>query len=211
MIKPAVVSNTKLFHYIQWIVGCSVVLIAIFAWVLSRDIAEQGIDEFSLFPLFGLLAFLLMWSHYVLGAVRRKMGLDKNNSSGLYWILSSGLVLVLLILHPLLLNYGLVSDGLGLPPASYEITYGARAIFLFLGSICLFVFLAFELRRFWHKKKWWRYIEHAQMVAITGIFIHALVLGRELTIVWFAVFWWICGLSLVGAWVYNYMYDKRLS
>lgn len=202
-------SSARTFHVIEWTSVIAVLATALVAWMQSRNIIVRGVDEFSLFPLFGLMAFVLMWSHYVFGAVRRWMGLEKNQA-GMYWVVSSALVLALIILHPLLLNYRLISDGLGLPPASYELAYGGKAIFLVLGTVCLLIFLTFELRRWFRGSTWWKYVEYAQIVAMIGIFIHSLELGRELTMPWFMVLWWIYGLLLVGAWVYNYGYDKAL-
>ncbi len=202
-------STKKVFHFIEWTCAAIVLATVFVAWIQSRNIFERGVDEFSLFPLLGLMAFVLMWSHYIFGAVRRGMGVAKDQA-GIYWPASSALVLVLIILHPLLLNYRLIADGLGLPPGSYELAYGNKAVFLVLGTACLLVFLMFELRRWFRDAAWWKYVEYAQVVAMIGIFIHSLELGRELTLPWFLTLWWIYGLLLVGAWVYNYRYDSRV-
>lgn len=197
----------RVFRSMEWAVGVGVLVTATVAWMQSRNILQHGVNEFSLFPLFGLVAFMLMWSHFVFGAVRRLMGLKKS-AAGIYWPISSAFVLALIILHPLLLNYRLIVDGLGLPPSSYEMVYGSKAAFLMLGTVCLLIFLMFELQRWFHDKNWWKYVEYAQVAAMIGIFIHALMLGQELTVKWFLVLWWLYGLLLICAWVYNYIYDK---
>lgn len=209
MMSRGAEGSVKAFHSIEWVVVTGVLVTIFVAWGQSRNVFARGIDELSLFPLFGLVAFVLMWSHFVFGAVRRLMGLRKS-AAGMYWSISSAFVLALIILHPLLLNYRFIVDGLGLPPMSYELAYGSKAVFLMLGTVCLLVFLMFELRRWFSRKTWWKYIEGAQIAAMIGIFIHALVLGQELRIGWFLVLWWCYGLLLVAAWVYNHEYDKRL-
>lgn len=200
--------NLKRFQTIEWTIGASISLINIAAWTISRNALAGGLSVYDVFPLFGLLAFGLMWSHYILGSVRRLLDLEEQERS-IYWAASTGLVLFLLIAHPLLLNTALINDGLGLPPASYEAAYGSKAINLLIGSAALMVFLAFELRRWFHAKSWWRYIDSAQVFAMAAIFLHALVLGRELTMLWFAIIWWGLGAGLVASIVYNRLYDKE--
>lgn len=201
-------SNLKSFQTIEWTVGACVSLIMIVAWTIGRDALASSLSIYDIFPLFGLLAFGLMWSHYILGSIRRLLGLDEKKRS-IYWSVSTGLVLFLLIAHPLLLNTALINDGLGLPPASYEAAYGSKAIILLLGSAALVVFLAFELHRWYREKSWWKYVDGAQVFAMAAIFLHALVLGRELTMLWFAIIWWGLGVSLVASIVYNRLYDKE--
>ncbi len=202
-------SRIKKFQTIEWAVGAGVSLIIITAWAFGREILDGGLTAYDIFPLFGLLAFGLMWSHYILGSIRRTMGLKQQDSS-LYWKISTGLVLFSLIAHPLLLNTALINDGLGLPPASYEAAYGSKAIILILGSAALVVFLAFELHRWFRNKPWWKYIDGAQIFAMAAIFLHALVLGRELTMFWFTTIWWAMGMSLVASIVYNRLYDREI-
>lgn len=198
---------TAVFRTIQWVIAIAVVASMVIAWMQSRNILVRGVDELTLFPLLGLVAFAFMWSHYVFGAIRRMMGLGKG-ATGVYWTISSALVLALIILHPVLLNYSLISEGLGFPPGSYQAVYGNEAPFLMLGMVCLLIFLTFELKRWFRDKTWWKYVEYAQTGAMIGIFVHALMLGQELSLRWFLILWWLYGLLLVWAWVYNYAYDK---
>ena len=197
------------FHFLAWGIGVALTIVMTLAWWISRKLSPGTINEFDIFPLLGLVAFGLMWSHYTLGSVRRLLKQSRPKKD-MYWSISSGLVLALVILHPALLNYGLISDGLGLPPASYQAAYGTLAPYLMLGTICLFIFLSFELKRWFGKKNWWNLVEYAQIGAMAGIFIHALMLGRELDLAWFKAFWWLLGLTLVASWVYNYRYDKSI-
>lgn len=201
-------NKERTYHVIEWGTGIGIVAAMMLGWVLGRG-GELSFDTFAVFPLLGLIAFGLMWSHYSLGSVRRLMGAKKSKGD-IYWSASSGLVLALIILHPALLNYGLIRDGLGLPPASYEQAYGALAPYLTLGMICLIIFLSYELHRWFSATKWWKYIEFAQIAAMIGIFVHALSLGQTLSQPWFMALWWLMGLTLVAAWMYNYYSDHKL-
>lgn len=174
-----------------------VVATSLAAWLQVRLDVTSTVTLYSIFPLLGLLAFGLMWTHFVSGATRRLLGVKSRRS--VYWKLSSGLVLVLIIMHPLLLNIGLIRDGLGLPPGSYEAAYGMLAPWLFVGLVALLIFLAFELHRWYRKKSWWKYVEWAQLVAMAAIFVHALMLGLELTLPWYLVVWWGMGLTFVAS------------
>lgn len=201
--------DTVKFQRIEWGLGILVVAASVLAWYQGRNVAAGGgLSVYDLFPLFGLLAFGLMWTHYVNGALRRYWKLEKSKND-LYWTVSVGLVLVLIIGHPLLLNYGLLRDGLGLPPGSYSSAYPGKEQFLMLGTFALLLFLAFELRRWFSDKSWWKYVEYAQLVAMTAIFVHAVALGREVASGWFMALWWIYGITLATAVLYSRMIDMK--
>lgn len=196
-------------HAIEWVLGAVVTTVAVLVWAGSRQVGAQQLSIYDIFPVFGLVAFGLMWTHYVSGAIRRLMNIERPRKS-MYWSISSGLVLAAIILHPLLFNFGLVQDGIGLPPKSYFEVYPVLGWYVILGTAALLIFLSFELKRWWGKKSWWKWVERAQILAMTAIFIHSLVLGRELASGWFMILWWLYGVTLVAAWVYNYYYDKKM-
>ena len=183
-----------------------VTALALAVWFSVRG--DGNLSVYDVFPPLGLIAFGLMWTHYIGGALRRVWGVKKQ-SNDLYWSVSTGAVLVLILAHPLLLNYGLIRDGLGLPPASYSAAYPGKEAFLLLGTACLLAFLAFELRRWYGNRDWWHIVEKIQLLAMTGIFIHAMVLGRELTVGWFSAIWWVYGITFVAAVAYSYWYDNQ--
>lgn len=195
------------FVLVEWLVGGIVSTLALLIWIDERNVGKDALGVYELFPVLGLLAFGLMWSHYALGSLRRLLGREKSTHDS-YWIVSSGVVLALIILHPFLLNYGLVRDGAGLPPGSYQTVYGGDAIYLLLGTTALFIFLSYELHRWFRARSWWRYIEWAQIVGMILIFIHGTNLGGETEESWYQFVWWLLGVTLVISWVYNWKYDK---
>lgn len=195
-------------RFSAWGIGALVVVLAWAVWAQTR-LGSGGLSMYDIFPLLGLGAFSLMWSHYILGAIRRMHGLNKSVLRS-YNRITNWLVLMLILLHPGLLIYQLNNDGLGLPPQSYlEVYPKAQHFALMLGSVSLLIFLAFELKHFLETKKIWKYIEYAQLLAMGMIYYHGLTLGGELSQDWFRLIWYVYGVSLVGAVVYNYWYDSK--
>lgn len=195
---------------IMWLIGLTVMAIAVVVWHSQRVSGNQTLISYSLFPLFGLVAFSLMWTHYIGGALRRYLGFDKSVLSR-YFRVTSVIVLVSLLLHPGILWLQLAKDGFGLPPLSHLAVYtdNAARFVLLLGTISLILFLAFELHRIYSEKSWWRYVIHGNTLAMFLIFFHAFVLGGELDVNWFRVVWLIYGVTLLIAVVYNQIYDKE--
>lgn len=183
--------------------------LSIFAWAQGL---RGDVDRYDVFPLLGLLAFGLMWMHYVSGSLKRYLRLDGDETLlKRYFHITSLCALALILLHPAMLYTGLFHDGFGLPPASAWQAYGTTAARtgLILGSVSLVAFLLFELGRWFRKKSWWNYIEYASMGAMLLIFVHALLLGGELLPGWFRFFWIFIGWILVMSIIYNYWYDHQ--
>lgn len=201
--------NRERYEVVEWILGLFVVSTSLAVWLQVRGTDYSQYSIYDIFPLFGLLAFGLMWTHYVNGALRRYWNIEQKKGGDIYWMVSTMLVLALIVLHPLLLNIGLVRDGFGLPPASYSSVYSGKEGYLFLGTSALLVFLAFELRRWYKKASWWKYVEYLQLAAMVAIFVHALSLGTELTVGWYMLVWWGLGISLVAAVAYSRMFDAK--
>ena len=182
---------------------------SIVAWAGSLN---GDLGRYDVFPLFGLLAWGLMWSHYVTGSLRRYLGFDKEEPVlRAYFGVTGALVLGMIVLHPAIFYFGLFQDGFGLPPVSSFQVYGSLAarMALLFGSLSLTVFLLFELGRWFRKRSWWRFAEYASMAAMLFIAVHALLLGGELMSGWFQLMWFGFGTVLVLAFGYNNWYDKQ--
>ncbi len=208
IIKEGAMTNVKQLRIISWVLMTVVLALALAVWMGER-LNGKGLTLYSFFPLLGLAAFSIMWTHYVLGSVRRKLGAEaKDNKT--YFKYSSWLVLGLILLHPGLLIYQLKVDGYGLPPNSYFAVYGEPIMkgAIMLGTISLIIFLLYELRSKFYKKLWWKFVDWAQIVAMFLIFYHGLTLGRELSVGWYKMIWFLYGLSLISAILYNHWYDR---
>jgi hypothetical protein len=152
----------------------------------------------------GLLAFSIMWSHYMAVALRTYLNLDRQVLAG-FFRLTGYAVLVLICLHPGILIYQRFRDGYGLPPHSYE-TYVAPGLgwVTLLGTASLLVFLAFEFRRVYGRRTWWHYVADASDAAMLAILYHGLRLGTVLQRGWFRGVWLFYAVTLIAALIYKY-------
>lgn len=193
-----------------WLLGLIVVLLAVAAWLQGLSGRLENLSIYQIFPLLGLIAFSLMWTHYFIGAVRQLLNVDKKALKQ-YFEVTSFIVLIAIVLHPVLLEYQLARDGFGLPPGSVLENYVAPAArwAAVIGMISWLIFLAYELRRKFGQKKWWKLVGYSQLIAMAAIFVHALKLGSHLQD-WYLVIWWFFGISLMASVVYSELNKRRL-
>ncbi|MDQ2973747.1 MAG: hypothetical protein M3Q79_04720 [bacterium] len=180
------------------------------AWLQNGGLSRGSLSIFSIFPLLGLWAWLLMWTHYITGSVRQHYGLERNV---LYSKYTSWAVLVLILLHPSLITYKLFSIGEGLPPGSVINYVGeAQKISYLFGTLALLIFLSYEVFKRLKDRDFVKNNTHiisiSQAVGMILIFVHALRLGNHLDPGWFKIFWIMCGLVLVPAMAY--LIDKDI-
>lgn len=194
---------------IAWTTSLTVSATAIIVWGSYYDWHVWPINSYELFPVFGLLAFSLMWAHYVCGALRELMGLDKAVLKR-YFDITSWAVLVLICLHPGLLIYQRFRDGYGLPPRSY-MSYVAPGLgwVTLLGSASWLVFIAFEFRRKFGRRSWWHYVANAGDAAMLAILYHGLRLGTQLMNGWFRYVWLFYFLTLSAVLIRKYVKRYR--
>lgn len=178
-------------------------LLAFIAWGQDNGWQLVNISTYQLFPLFGLLAFSIMWSQYVMEGIKNYLG--QPNVLDSYFNVTGWMVLGAILLHPGLLIAQRFHDGYGLPPGSYE-SYVApmQRWLVILGSVSLLMFLAFELKHFYRDKPWWKYVVFLNDLAIVAIFYHGLRLGQDIGHHWFQVVWYLYGVVLVPVFIYRY-------
>lgn len=185
-----------------WMLAAAISLVSVYIWGDLYNWHMLPYSSYTFFPLFGLLAFGLMWSHYMVAVARQITGFPKTIIKR-YYKATSIVVLASILLHPGLFIWQLFLDGYGLPPGSYKAYVGASMTWLvILGAISLFVFLAFELHRVFGDRSWWKYVGYANDVAMLAIFYHGLQLGSHLQSGWFRGLWLLYGILLVPAIVY---------
>lgn len=195
-----------------WLLSLVVIALAVTVWGqnVAWDITE--LSTYSWFPLFGLIAFSLMWGHYMVTAAREAADGDAQALKP-YYRVTSWMVLAAILLHPGLLAWQLWVDGFGLPPMSYLTHYVAPELVwvALLGAAALLTFLAYELWRWFDKKPWWRWVSWASEFAMVAIFYHGSRLGSELQVEWFRGLWLVYGALLVSAFAYLHWsaYQKK--
>lgn len=192
-------SSSKLVLWCQvaaWSLSLIVSLLAVLFWGHDYKWKLLPVNNYVLFPLLGLLAFSLMWSHYMAGALRQLLGLKPVVLSR-YFKITSTAVLILLFLHPGLLIFQRFRDGYGLPPHSYE-SYVAPGLgwITLLGTVSWLAFMAFEFRRVFGTRSWWHFVTEAGDLAMLAILYHGLRLGQQLH-GWFLSVWWFYAVALV--------------
>lgn len=191
--------NGWLTRWLPWILFALVVVVSFVAWADMRGWKFSNLTALAVFPLLGLLAWSVMWTHYALGGMRLVQPHSKNR---LYSRVSAVVVLACLLLHPGLLAWNQWDVTGVLPPTSFYNYVGTSMKgAVLLGSISLLIFLAFDVFEYLHKKTWiqrnWKWISLSQMVAMTFIFAHSLLLGSTLQNSWFQMWWVLLGVLLI--------------
>ncbi|HMS23885.1 MAG TPA: hypothetical protein PKB09_03695 [Candidatus Saccharibacteria bacterium] len=179
-------STPWLLFFIVVVIGCT----AYFSdqnWEISA-VVSSGL---SIFPLLGIVAWSIMWTHFVYGALRIKYRLPKNK---LYSVSSGWLVLILILLHPGLFFFEMNRTTQLLPPKSILLYTGEGLLWaVLIAELALLIFLSYEVfNRIRDKaiiKKNWFWISLSQMLAMTLIFVHSLALGQNLKDGWFRYYW----------------------
>ncbi len=204
--SPAVPRQTLLG--LPWLLCSMAAALAVYVWGNSFGWQFGGMSTYQLFPVLGLLVFSIMWSHYMVGVMRRLFLHGADLSKFFSW--TGYVVLLAIVLHPGLLTYQRFRDGFGLPPGS-EFSYVAPGLawVVLLGMVSLFIFLAFELRRWFERKRWWPFVLYANDAAMVAIFYHGLRLGTQTHIGWYRTVWWFYGLSLLAALAFTYVRRAR--
>ncbi len=192
--------NQKTLDLTAWSLVVLSISLAVISWGNGFSWNIESLNAYQWFPLFGLVAWMTMWGHYIIGASRIKnKGLQKPKY---YSTITGYIVLASLLLHPGILAYEQKENGQGLPPDSF-IDYAGQSLKLavFIGTLSLFIFLSYEIfsrmKKTDYIKKVWPVISVSQSLAMILIFVHGLRLGSNLGSGWFRIVWIIYGLALI--------------
>lgn len=194
-----------LFRSLVWLGTVLVVGLAFFVWWPST----QNLTTYALFPIFGLVAFTLMWTNYTAGALRGYFRLPAGTLKT-HAQITGYIVLFCILVHPILLETQLYLDGLGLPYESIPAVYTTlrERLAVIAGITALICFLLFELYRFFKDRPWWKYVEWANIAAMCLILWHGFTLGGELRQPWFQIVWAFYAVTFAASVAYS-GYSKR--
>src|SRR6266545_2166590 len=186
---------------IGWSLASGTTTVAIIVWGNGNHWQLADLSTYQWFPLFGLVAFSLFWSQYVMLALAQYAKVKKLKR---FFKVTGRVGLGALVLHPSLLVYQLWRDGFGLPPESYVRHFVAPGLgwVALLGTFSWFIFLIYYLQRFLKNFWWWRWFKYVTQVAILAVFYHGLRLGEQLQSGWFHYLWLVYGIVLVLALLY---------
>lgn len=198
-MKKTIITQQQ-FDIVSWALVIASIGLVTFAWgnIVNWDIS--GLSAYQWFPLFGMVAWTVMATHYYLGATRI---LQPGITRPAYFKQITGyVVLGALLLHPGILAIAQFKNGEGLPPSSYLSYVGdSMKLAVMLGSVSLLTFLSFELfERVKENKtvsRYWKYISLAQVLAMTMIWFHAVKLGSHVSSGWVYWMWVVYGLALL--------------
>lgn len=164
------------------VLNVMVVGLAFAAWLSTIG---SSVSSLEIASLLGVLAFGLMWVHYVADAIAPRS--ESEQSKDVQYVVSRYAVLVAILSHPFLINYYLVTNNFGFPPGGYEALLGDLAVVVLLGWIALVAFLLFEFRK--KLRKFDRYIFHANTIAMFLVLMHGFVIGMVMMTTWFVWIW----------------------
>lgn len=203
--------DTKKQPYVTGIIAATILtvmssLVAIVAWRQINTAPLQELSTYEIFPLFGLLAFSLLWCLYTTDAIANFRNIE-NESLRPYYRITGYVLLVVLLAHPALLIIPLWRDGFGLPPGSYAAYVAPNLVWVVtLGTLALLAFLTYELRRWFKKRNWWKWVLYGNDIAMLAILYHGFTLGGELQSGWFQGVWLFYGMTFVTYVVYLRIY-----
>lgn len=183
-----------------------VIILPLLKWGSGQDWEFESLNAISIFPLLGLWAFGLMWTHFVMSIPKRKASDEAKQAISSWYRSTSNAVLVLILLHPALLLIGIKSI------KAFDYVAPEDNLYIFLAYFALAAFLMWEVVEYFKKKPFvskykplWGAINNAAFIAI---FIHAVFLGQHLQSGdWFTWYFYFLGITALFSMGYNYYYE----
>ncbi len=161
----------------------------------------------QLFPLIGLWAFGLMWSHFLVAGLKRRW--PEAIDYRFYYQFTGVVVLALILLHPGLLIYqGQINDF-----DAVDYVGRNRHFYVLLAYFAISVFLLYEVvDRFRQKsavQRYWPLVKAFNIAAFVAIYFHSIFLGQHLQNGWLRSLWLFYGLSAVVFIIDSYAHDIK--
>ncbi len=192
--------KNTIIHYSIILFAYLAVLYPLWVRMQTTQWAFDSSLTLSLFPFFGILAFTLLWLHAISGSfepfLRKHINFD--------WFVSvtSTIILVSIILHPLLL---LASLNFSISNVFYY--YGVK--FVLLGIVGLALLLTYDilkpLRRREFIARHWRKALIVSNIGFVLTFFHSLYLGSSLQSGPLRIVWIFYGVTAIISLIYTYV------
>lgn len=159
----------------------------------------------NLFPIFGLLAFTLLWLHSMSGVFEEYLRRLYNFDFFVHW--SSLVILVSFVLHPLLLLILIDFDIFGL--------FEGHSLPLWLGVIGFVLLLTYDIGKALKKRELFsRHWNKILVISTAGFlltFFHSIMLGSDLQSGFLRSLWIFYGVTAILATIYTYGIKRFLS
>lgn len=178
-----------------WAAVAYPLLTVIFArtWALDETLL------YNLFPIFGVMAFTILWLHVISGVFERD--LRKLINFDLYVRRTAWIVFVSIIMHPLLALFSFDFDLWGIIDV-----YGTWPIRLAVTGWLLLI--TYDIARLLHKKEFfrrhWRKILFISTIGIILAFFHSIWIGSDLQSGPLRFLWIFYGVTAILATIYNF-------
>lgn len=166
-------------------------------WVATQNVGSISMIE--LFPVFGIIAFTLLWLHSMSGVF--EPWLRKNFNFDKFVSVTSITILVAIILHPLLLllNYNFDFNKINLIWEADDVRIGV------IGWLLLITYdITKPLKKYDFFSRNWNNILTISTLGFILIFFHSLELGGELQSGPLRIVWIFYGLTAIFATTYTY-------
>jgi hypothetical protein len=196
---------------LRWTTFGLAIILPFLAWASYYNWQINTLTIYQIYPLLGIMAFCIMATHFIFSALGTKLDIQSDIT---YTKVNALVVLALILMHPGLFYYQLLKDGYGLPPnSSIEFVGQSMAIFIFLGTFGLLLFLSYDFARYLIKKSFvannWFWIIIIQYIAMLAIIIHAWGLGGITQNGWFQYLWVALGLLVIFSAYFNIPHEWK--
>lgn len=201
--------NRKLTKSIIVTASLVSVIYPVWVWYGSANLVLDKIVLFDIFPLFGLIAFANMWLHIVGGALRSHI--EPYFDFEKFILLSSNIVLVTIILHPVLAFTALALNGGG---NIFDFVLNGNEYLIWIAIVALVIFLVYEVLKHFRSRsvfaKNWLLIKFISTLGFFLILIHSLGIGRDLQTGPLRIVWLFYGITASIATFYTYFLKRDL-
>ncbi len=161
---------------------------------------------FEIFPIFGLVAFLLLWTHAVSGFVETPIRRWSNRLFDEYVYWSALVILVCIILHPLLL---LIATHF-----NFTAIFGFGEPYVWLGISGWVLLISYDITKPWRSHRnfaqHWRKVLILSNIGFVLIFFHSLNLGDDFHSGPLHWLWIFFGVSAIAGILYTYGFKRSL-
>ena len=151
----------------------------------------------NIFPIFGLLAFTLLWFHSIMGVFEEYFREMFDFDRFVDW--TATIILVSIILHPLLI--------LILVDFNFPLLLSGHKVAMWLGITGFLLLITYDIAKPWkftYFSKYWNTILIVSTIGFILTFFHSLLIGSDLQGGFMRVLWYFYGITGILATIYTY-------